>query len=143
MGPGREVIYIYPPTGRPGVDLPEGWDAIPGARDCSTEVCDFRDHFADLQDRRRHSGLGLSSQDPNYQAELAERLHLPFHMLSDSRFTVAVALNLPTFSAPDTIGCTPISPSLSATDASNTPFTRSSHPARTPGRSWTGYVRTR
>ena len=31
-GPGRTIIYIYPLTGRPGVDLPEGWDAIPGAR---------------------------------------------------------------------------------------------------------------
>ena len=48
-GPGRTIIYIYPLTGRPGVDLPEGWDAIPGARGCSTEACDFRDHFADLQ----------------------------------------------------------------------------------------------
>ena len=49
LGPGRTIIYLYPMTGRPGVDLPEGWDAIPGARGCSTEACDFRDHFADLQ----------------------------------------------------------------------------------------------
>jgi hypothetical protein len=38
IGPGRTIIYIYPLTGRPGVDLPEGWDAIPGARGCSTEA---------------------------------------------------------------------------------------------------------
>ncbi len=30
--PGRTVLFIYPMTGRPGVALPEGWDAIPGAR---------------------------------------------------------------------------------------------------------------
>lgn len=42
LGRGRTVIYLYPLTGRPGVDLPEGWDAIPGARGCSTEACDFR-----------------------------------------------------------------------------------------------------
>jgi peroxiredoxin len=31
LGPGRSVLYFYPLTGRPGVDLPDGWDAIPGA----------------------------------------------------------------------------------------------------------------
>ena len=28
----RTVIYCYPMTGVPGKPLPEGWDAIPGAR---------------------------------------------------------------------------------------------------------------
>ena len=41
LGAGRSVLYLYPLTGRPGTDLPEGWDAIPGARGCSTEACDF------------------------------------------------------------------------------------------------------
>src|SRR5580693_8270268 len=86
--------------GRPGVDLPEGWDAIPGARGCSTEACDFRDHFADLQAAGVAQVWGLSSQDPDYQAEVVERLRLPFTMLSDPEFTVADSLNLPTFSAP-------------------------------------------
>ena len=26
LGAGRTVIYLYPMTGRPGVDLPAGWD---------------------------------------------------------------------------------------------------------------------
>ena len=99
-GPGRTIIYLYPLTGRPGVDLPEGWDAIPGARGCSTEACDFRDHFADLQAAGAAQVWGLSSQDPDYQAEVVERLRLPFRMLSDPEFTVADSLNLPTFSAP-------------------------------------------
>jgi peroxiredoxin len=98
-GPGRTIIYIYPLTGRPGVDLPEGWDAIPGARGCSTEACDFRDHFADLQAAGAAQVWGLSSQDPDYQAEVVDRLRLPFRMLSDPEFTVADALDLPTFSA--------------------------------------------
>ena len=38
LGAGRSVLYLYPLTGRPGVDLPAGWDAIPGARGCSTEA---------------------------------------------------------------------------------------------------------
>jgi peroxiredoxin len=97
---GPTVIYLYPLTGRPGVDLPEGWDAIPGARGCSSEACDFRDHFADLQAAGAAQVWGLSSQDPDYQAEVVERLHLPFRMLSDPQFALADSLNLPTFSAP-------------------------------------------
>ena len=29
---GIVVAYFYPMTGRPGVNLPAGWDQIPGAR---------------------------------------------------------------------------------------------------------------
>src|SRR6266513_853041 len=38
LGSGRTVVYIYPMTGRPGVDLPEGWDDIPGARGSKTDT---------------------------------------------------------------------------------------------------------
>jgi peroxiredoxin len=100
LGPGWTIIYLYPLTGRPGVDLPQGWDAIPGARGCSTEACDFRDHFADLRRAGASQVYGLSSQDPDYQAEVVERLHLPFEMLSDPQLALADALNLPTLSAP-------------------------------------------
>ena len=47
LGEGLTVLYIYPMTGTPGVELPEGWDEIPGARGCTPESCGFRDHFAD------------------------------------------------------------------------------------------------
>lgn len=97
---GRAIIYLYPMTGRPGVDLPAGWDAIPGARGCSTEACDFRDHFADLRAAGAAQVWGMSSQDPDYQAEVVERLRLPFAMISDPRFELGDALRLPTFSAP-------------------------------------------
>lgn len=100
LGNGRTVIYLYPLTGRPGVDLPQGWDSIPGARGCSTEACDFRDHYADLQRAGVSRVFGMSSQDPDYQAEVVERLRLPFVMLSDQHFALADALNLPTFGAP-------------------------------------------
>ncbi len=99
LGSGRTIIYVYPLTGRPGVDLPAGWDAIPGARGCSAEACDFRDHFADLQVAGATHVWGLSSQDSDYQAELVERLELPFAMLSDLRFELADQLDLPTFAA--------------------------------------------
>ncbi|MGA8320790.1 MAG: redoxin family protein, partial [Xanthobacteraceae bacterium] len=46
---GRTVLYIYPRTGVPGVDLPPGWNEIPGARGCTPQSGGFRDHFADLK----------------------------------------------------------------------------------------------
>jgi peroxiredoxin len=41
--------------------------------------------------------LALSTQDPEYQREMAERLHLPFPVLSDERLELVGALRLPTF----------------------------------------------
>jgi len=96
---GRTIVYLYPLTGRPGIDLPEGWDAIPGARGCSTEACDFRDHFSELRDAGAAAVYGMSSQPPAYQAEVAGRLRLPFPMISDEVMQLADALRLPTFRA--------------------------------------------
>ncbi|HEU5419151.1 MAG TPA: peroxiredoxin [Streptosporangiaceae bacterium] len=97
--PGRSVLYCYPLTARPGTDLPDGWDAIPGARGCTPEACAFRDHHSELTAAGVTSVFGLSSQDTAYQQEAAERLHLPFAMLSDAGFGLADALRLPTFEA--------------------------------------------
>lgn len=94
--PGLQVIYIYPMTGRPGVPLPEGWDAIPGARGCTPQSCAFRDHHAELA--ALGAGVfGLSTQDSDYQREAATRLHLPFPLLSDSDLALHDALSLPVF----------------------------------------------
>jgi len=98
-GPGRTVIYIYPLTGRPGTDLPAGWDAIPGARGCTPESCGFRDHHQDLIAAGAARVYGLSSQDTDYQREVVDRLGLPFPMLSDPERALAGALRLPTFEA--------------------------------------------
>jgi peroxiredoxin len=95
---GRTVLYIYPRTGVPGVDLPPGWDDVPGARGCTPQSCGFRDHFAELKALGASHLFGLSTQDTDYQREAAERLHLPFAILSDAKLAFAGALNLPTFS---------------------------------------------
>jgi peroxiredoxin/catechol 2,3-dioxygenase-like lactoylglutathione lyase family enzyme len=94
---GRTVVYIYPRTGVPGVDLPPGWDDIPGARGCTPQSCSFRDHFAELKELGVSHVFGLSTQDTDYQREAAERLHLPFPVLSDADLKFARALKLPTF----------------------------------------------
>ncbi|TVZ84198.1 MerR family transcriptional regulator [Streptomyces sp. BK340] len=97
LGPGRTIVYVYPLTGRPDTDLPDGWDSIPGARGCTTEACDFRDHHQELLAAGAQRVFGLSSQDTTYQREVVERLRLPFAMLSDPRLSLAAALGLPTF----------------------------------------------
>ena len=94
---GRTVVYIYPRTGRPGVALPDGWDAIPGARGCTPQSCSFRDHFAELTRLGVAHLYGLSTQDTAYQREAVERLHLPFPVLSDERLELARAIKLPIF----------------------------------------------
>jgi peroxiredoxin len=95
--PGRTVLYIYPRTGVPGVDAPPGWDDIPGARGCTPQSCGFRDHFADLKAIGVAHLYGLSTQDSAYQREAAERLHLPFAILSDADLKFGRAMNLPSF----------------------------------------------
>jgi peroxiredoxin len=94
---GRSVVYAYPRTGQPGKALPEGWDAIPGARGCTPQSCAFRDHFAELRGLGVAHLFGLSTQDSAYQREAAERLHLPFPLLSDERLAFTEAAGLPTF----------------------------------------------
>jgi peroxiredoxin len=96
---GRTVVYLYPRTGVPGVDAPPGWDDIPGARGCTPQSCGFRDHFAELKKLGVAYVFGLSTQDTDYQREAAQRLHLPFPILSDAGLEFARALKLPTFSA--------------------------------------------
>ncbi|MEU5125130.1 MerR family transcriptional regulator [Streptomyces mobaraensis] len=99
LGPGRTVIYVYPLTGRPGTDLPEGWNAIPGARGCTPEACGFRDHHQELTAAGAARVYGLSGQDTAYQREVVERLRLPFAVLSDPALRLADELRLPTFEA--------------------------------------------
>ena len=98
--PGRTVVYAYPRTGEPGKAMlvPE-WDQIPGARGCTPQSCAFRDHHADLKSAGADRVFGLSTQSSAYQREMAERLHLPFPVLSDERLALTRALRLPTFEA--------------------------------------------
>jgi peroxiredoxin len=93
---GTVVVFAYPRTGRPGEpSLVDDWDQIPGARGCTPHTCAFRDlhaEFAALGARV----FGLSTQDTAYQREMAERLHVPFPVLSDADLALTRALRLPT-----------------------------------------------
>ena len=96
LGSMRTVIYCYPMTGVPGKPLPENWDAIPGARGCTPQTCRFRDQHQEFL-KLKTQVFGLSTQTPEYQREMAERLHVPFEILSDAGFEFCAALRLPTF----------------------------------------------
>jgi peroxiredoxin len=94
---GRVVVFAYPRTGEPGKpSLVDDWDMIPGARGCTPQTCAFRDLHKLLIEAGAARVFGLSTQDTAYQREAAERLHLPFPLLSDDRLELTRALRLPT-----------------------------------------------
>jgi peroxiredoxin len=94
---GRTIVYAYPRTGKPGIENPEGWDQIPGARGCTPQSCSFRDHFAEIKSLGVDFVFGLSTQSTAYQQEAAQRLHLPFPILSDDKLEFASSIRLPMF----------------------------------------------
>jgi DNA-binding transcriptional MerR regulator len=103
LGPGRSVVFIYPLTGRPGVDLPDSALNIPGARGSTEEASWFRDHHAELLGAGAARVFGLSAQSTGYQRELVHRLRLPYPLLPDPRMALAAALGVPTFGAGDMV----------------------------------------
>jgi len=93
---GDFVLFIYPRIARPEDPVAAEWLAIPGARGCTAESCEFRD----LADDYRDLGLsiyGLSTQATADQARACERLHLPYPLLSDPGLALQRVLGLPTF----------------------------------------------
>lgn len=94
--PGRVVVFAYPRTGVPGQpSLVDDWDMIPGARGCTPQTCAFRDLHKVMIAAGAARVFGLSTQGPAYQNEAAERLHLPFPLLSDEKHALTKALRLP------------------------------------------------
>ena len=95
--PGRVVLFAYPRTGVPGQISPvEGWDMIPGARGCTPQSCAFRDLYREMLAAGVTRVFGVSTQNSAYQREAADRLHLPFPLLSDEKLALSKALRLPT-----------------------------------------------
>ncbi|WP_433370361.1 MerR family transcriptional regulator [Actinoplanes sp. CA-142083] len=103
LGPGRSIVFVYPLTGRPGVDLTDSLLEIPGARGSTEQASWFRDHHAELLAAGAARVFGLSAQSTGYQRELVHRLRLPYPLLPDPRMTLAAALGLPTFGAGDMV----------------------------------------
>jgi len=96
LGASRAVIYVYPRTGKPGEELPPGWDAFPGARGCTPQSCAFRDHAAELAGFGARVA-GVSVQPLADQIEFATRNHMPYPVMADPNLLLHEALSLPTF----------------------------------------------
>jgi len=93
---GWLVIYCYPMTGVPGVPLPPNWDQIPGARGCTPQSNAYKEAHPEFRSMGVNV-VGMSTQTTEYQQELAERLQLPFVILSDHQLQFQQSLQLPTF----------------------------------------------
>jgi peroxiredoxin len=93
--PGRTVVYAYPMTGVPNVELPPGWNDIPGARGCTPQTLSFQSQKGVIAALGAEV-YGISTQTPEYQKELSDRLDLSFAILSDAEFKLTEALRLPT-----------------------------------------------
>ena len=100
--PGLAVFYVYPKSGRPGVDPPPGWDATPGMRGCTPQSCAFRDHHAELV-ALGAAVYGVSTQTTEEQREFASRLELPYPLLSDPDGELGSTLGLPLVDVTDSL----------------------------------------
>jgi len=93
----KSILFFFPGTGTPGLEVPKGADEIPDVHGCTSYVCGYRDEYA----RFRETGYevcGISTQGSDYHNELIDRVHIPFTMLSDSAHELLTALHLPVFS---------------------------------------------
>lgn len=90
------VLYVYPRTGRPGLEPPPGWDQTPGARGCTPQSCGYRDRGAELSELGA-TVVGVSAQTLDEQREAAERLGLTHAVAADPELRLGDALRLPTF----------------------------------------------
>lgn len=94
--PGWAVLFVYTWTGRPDVTDPPRWDTIPGAHGSTAQAEGFRNLHGVF--REHGAGLfGISAQTTEWQREFAERLDLPFPLVSDAALELQRTLRLPTF----------------------------------------------
>jgi peroxiredoxin len=77
-------------------NLPCQW-LQPDLRRCTPQACSFRDNFSELKSLGVDHVYGISTQTPTYQAEVHDRLHLSYDLLSDEHLKFQQALRLPTF----------------------------------------------
>jgi peroxiredoxin len=93
---GWSILFVYPWTGRPGLDNPPRWDDIPGAHGSTPEAEGFRNLYRTFVEVGTRV-YGLSAQTTDWQKEFATRLGLPFDLVSDADRHFQRALSLPTF----------------------------------------------
>jgi peroxiredoxin len=95
--PGLTILFFYPRTAAPHENVPETWNAIPGARGCTPQACSFRDASDEFGKYGVSRIFGCSTQSTEYQRELKERTKLNYELLSDEELKLAEGMGLPTF----------------------------------------------
>ena len=94
--PGWVVLAAYPRTGVPGKPpIDPDWDHIPGARGCTPQLLGYQALYEPFLSRGCRV-FAISAQEPAYQTEMSRRLGLRFPIVSDHKFRLTAALNLPT-----------------------------------------------
>src|ERR1700690_1302255 len=91
-----DVIYVYPPSGRPDRPLLPGWDETPGARGCTPQSCAFRDAHPQLEALGVRVA-GLSAQPLDEQIAFGERNRIPYPVIPARERPLGAALGLPIF----------------------------------------------
>jgi peroxiredoxin Q/BCP len=79
IGKKALVIYFYPKDDTPG---------------CTKEACTFRDEFEDFNDLNAKV-IGISSDDVDSHKAFAEKYHLPFTLLADTKKNVQKLFGVP------------------------------------------------
>ncbi|KAE8219959.1 hypothetical protein CF319_g6438 [Tilletia indica] len=92
------LLFIYPRTARPSEHIPDSWNQTPGARGCTPHLLSIPPLLTQMRKLEPELLIfGLSSQSPADQQETADRLKLPFRLLSDEKGELREKLELPTF----------------------------------------------
>ena len=92
------VVFCYPGAYAASSAYPTGWGEIPGATGCALEATTFRNRIGEFEALDAEV-VGVSTQRPEDQAAFAEKVRLPYPLLSDQELHLAAALRLPTFRA--------------------------------------------
>lgn len=79
LGKKNLVIYFYPKDDTPG---------------CTKEACSFRDRFEEFKDLGCEV-IGISSDSEEKHKTFAEKHHLPFILLADTKQVVRQAFGVP------------------------------------------------
>ena len=100
LGAGRTVIYIYPLTGRPGTDLPEGWDDDPRSARLHPRGLRLPRPLPGAARRRRGRGVRpVQPGRPSTSARSSSGSTCRSRCSPTPRWSLADELDLPTFEA--------------------------------------------
>ncbi|KAK0532801.1 hypothetical protein OC835_003214 [Tilletia horrida] len=92
------LLFIYPRTARPDESIPASWNSTPGARGCTPHLLSIPPLLAEMRKIEPDLAVfGLSAQSSAEQQEAADRLGLPFRLLSDAKGELREKLELPCF----------------------------------------------